>query len=82
MKDNKSGDVYQVLDVIKDRSGELIESYSSDINFEEESQEKIEEEVSYDEDLTTNRYSLGGQGNYRVLDVFMEVYGRKNTEIE
>jgi hypothetical protein len=38
-------------------------------------------EPIYNEDLTTSRYSLGGQGNYRVLDVFMQVYGRRTSEI-
>ena len=80
VEDHKSSDVYQVLDVIKDRSEELTSSYSSHINSEE--QEEFEQVDNYDADLTTSRYSLGGQGNYRVLDVFMEVYGRRTTEIQ
>ena len=42
MKDHKSGEVYQVLDVLKDDSEANDESFSTNINIEEE-----EEEVNY-----------------------------------
>ena len=44
VEDHRSGDVYQLLDVIKDRSDELTESYSSHINSEEEQEEESEDE--------------------------------------
>ncbi len=39
VKDNKSGDVYQMLNVLKDRSEDENASFSSYINFNEETEE-------------------------------------------
>ena len=38
IEDHKSGDVYQVLQVIKDRTDEVDTQFGSDINFEEDSE--------------------------------------------
>ncbi len=39
VKNNKSGDVYQMLNVIKDRSEDDNASFNSHINFNEETEE-------------------------------------------
>ena len=56
MKDHKSGEVYQVLNLLKDESEANDDSFNSNINLEEEEEEK-EEEVNYQDNLT-NRYSF------------------------
>ena len=44
MKDNKTGEVYQVLNVIKDDGEQILETLNSSINIEDGEEEKQEEE--------------------------------------
>ena len=46
MKDNNTGEVYQVLNVLKDEREADDDTFNSNINIEEE-EEKKEEEVDY-----------------------------------
>ena len=46
MKDNNTGEVYQVLNVLKDDREAEDDTFNSNINMEEE-EEKKEEEVDY-----------------------------------
>ena len=83
VKDHSSGDVFQMLDVLKDRSESDTESFSSLINQEDEKDEElVEEDKNYGEYLTGFRYSMAGPSSYRVLDVFLEVYGMPHAEIK
>ena len=73
MKDHNSGEVYQLLNVLKEDGEGILESYSSNINIEEEEEEK-EEEVNY-QDFLTSRYGSYSLRQFKILEQFVEIYG-------
>lgn len=78
VQDHTHGDVFQVLNVIKNRHEGENESLSSVISFDEEQEEEDIEDI---EEAAEENYILSGAKNFKVLDMFLEVYKISQDEI-